>query len=312
MTRNSYAAGHFELRIDGHEPTAFVRSVEGGWSRAHITDDVIGSNRLRIKQITSVEIDPITVEVGLTGSRDMLRWIQRSWNGSEHQGRNGQITYADFDMRAMFEHQFTNALLVETTFPALDGASREGGYITCKLQPESVATNALSTPGARIQGVASALQKMWTPAAFRINIDGIPDMRFVNRLDPFTVTLQTKKFHTGRHRLPEIVPLQIKFPNLTGTISLKYADSLIRWHKEYIRSIEGAGIKDTAAQKHGSIEFLSSDRSQTLFQINLTEVGLTHLCVEPAKANAEQIKRLKFELYVQKMSVEGSGLMGFA
>jgi hypothetical protein len=65
LTRNSYAAGHFELRIDGHDPTAYVKSVKGGWTRANIADEAVGTNARPLKQIISVDIDPITVELGL-------------------------------------------------------------------------------------------------------------------------------------------------------------------------------------------------------------------------------------------------------
>jgi len=312
LTRNSYAAGHFELQIDGHESTAYVKSVEGGWSRATIGEEAVGAVRQRLKQISKVDIDPINVEFGLLGAKDMLRWIQSSWNRNDHQRRSGQITHADFDGRALFEHHFYRALITETTFPTLDGASKEAGYIKCTLQPESLETTALGAPGPRISSNLSSLQKMWTPAAFRLSIDGIDDMQYVNRIDSFTVTLETKKFYTGASRLPEIVPLHLKFPNITGTISLKYADKLIKWHKDYIRGQDGPGIKDSAAQKSGSIEFLSPDRKQTIFRINLSEVGLAYVGVDPSKANEEQIKRLKFELYVHQMSIEGSRILGFA
>jgi eukaryotic-like serine/threonine-protein kinase len=46
--------------------------------------------------------------------------------------------------------------------------------------------------------------------------------------------------------------------------------------------------------------------------INLSEVGLVHVGVDPAKANEEQIKRLKFELYVHRMNIEGFSILGFA
>jgi len=144
LTRNSYAAGNFELRIDGCAPTAYVKSIGGGWSRANIGNEAVGSHSQRIKHITSVEIEPITVEFGLAGAKDMLRWIQGSWKRKDDHRRGGQITYADFDMRAMFEHQFDRALITETTFPTLDGASKQGGYLKCKLQPESVVTTALA------------------------------------------------------------------------------------------------------------------------------------------------------------------------
>ena len=136
-------------------------------------------------------------------------------------------------------------------------------------------------------------------------------MQYVNKIDSFTVTLDTKKMFAGASRFPEIIPLAVKFPNLTGTISLRYAEQLINWHQEYIRSQDGAGIKDGKAHKTGSIEFLTPDRKQTIFRINLAEVGPMHITVAPAKANEEQIKRLQFELYVRRMSLEGSSLLGF-
>jgi T4-like virus tail tube protein gp19 len=311
LTRNSYAAGNFELRVDGCEPTAYVKSVGGGWSRANIGNEAVGSHSQRVKHITSVEIEPITVEFGLAGAKDMLRWIQKSWKRKDDHRRNGQITYADFDMRAMFEHQFYRALITETTFPTLDGASKEGGYLTCKLQPESADTTALGAPGPRISSNLSPLQKMWTPAAFRLNIDGIGDMQYVNKINSFTVTMETKKLYAGASRLPDIVPLNIKFPNISGTISLKYADKLLQWYKDYIRTQEGPGTKDSVAQKSGSIEFLSPDRKQTLLRIKLCDVGPVYVGADSSKANEEQIKRLKFELYVERMDIEGSSILGF-
>jgi hypothetical protein len=311
LHRNSYAAGHFEMQIDGQASSAYVKSVEGGWSRANLSDEPSGPSSARAKQITSVEIEPITVELGLLSARDMLRWIQRSWSGQEHRRCDGQITYANFDMRTMFEHHFYRALITETTFPTLDGASKDGGYLKCKLQPESVKTLALGVPGPKIASQASSRQKMWTPSAFRLHIDGVEDMQYVNKLESFTVSLQTQKLQTGGARFAEFIPTRIKFPNLTGTISMRYADSLLRWHNEFIRTSDGAGTQDRKAQRSGAIDFLSADRKQTLFRINLSQVGLLYVGAEPAKANEEQIKRLKFELYVHGMTIDDASFLGF-
>jgi tail tube protein gp19 len=310
-TRSNYAAGSFDLQIDGHQQTAWVKSVEGGWSRAKIGEEAVGSDPQRLKQISKVEIDPITVEFGLMGAKDMLKWIQQSWNRNDHARRNGQITHGDFGGQAMFEHHFYRALITETTFPTLDGASKEDGYIKCKLQPESVVAKALGSPGPQASSNATPAQKMWTPTAFRLCIDDVDDMQYANKIDSFTVTLETKTLYVGASRLPEIIPLHLKFPNITGTIGLRYAEKLIKWHEAYIRSEEGPGTKDKAAHKSGCIEFLSPDRTQTIFRINLAGVGLSYVGVEGSKANADQIKRVKFELYVHKMSIEGSSTLGF-
>src|SRR5204862_5263868 len=122
-------------------------------------------------------------------------------------------------------------------------------------QPERVVTKKLPPGSPRVEGIVSPKQKMWTPSAFRFNIDGIDDMKYVNKLDSFTITQGIKKLYTGAGRFPQIEPTNIKFPNLTGTISLQYADKLLQWREDYINS----GAPDPKAQKTGSIEFLSPD-----------------------------------------------------
>lgn len=299
LSRGSYAAGHFEFLVDGHEPTAYVKAVEGGWSRTQL-----GNEREQHK-VSTVEIDPIVVELGLTGAKDMLRWVQQSWNRT-HDRRNGQISYADFDQRTRFEHEFFGALLTEVAFPTLDGASKDGGYLKCTLQPERAATRCRgASPGPRLRGTMSPMQKMWSPSAFRINIDGVDGLQYVNKLDGFKVTLATKKMHSGEARMPELVPVQINFPKLTGTISMRYAEGLIKWQQDYVRSQDGPGTRESQARRNGSIEFLTPDRKQTMFTIKLTDVAPLYVAATPAKANEEQVRRVQFELYVRSMSIEG-------
>ena len=45
--------------------------------------------------------------------------------------------------------------------------------------------------------------------------------------------------------------------------------------------------------------------------VNLFEVGLAFCGLEPSSANQETIKRVKFELYVHRMELDGSGAPGF-
>lgn len=310
QTTGSYAAGNFEFQIDGGQPTSYIKSVDGGWSRGILNQEKDTDGRL-IKQFTGVVIDPITVELGLL-SPGMLQWIQGAWARSEMNRRHGQITYANAHMKTMFEHEFCNALLTEVMFPTLDGGSKDGGYMTCKFQPESVRTRSWPWPGPSIKPIDSKIQKMWSPSAFRFNIDGIQNMEYVNRLESFKIEMKNSQLTTGAYRLPEFVPMAITFPNLVGTMSLRYAESMIRWHREYIRNMDGGGISDTQALKTGSIDFLTPDRQRTIFQIKLEGVGMQHLNVVKATANSDQIQRVRFELFVRKMTLVGSNLLGFA
>jgi hypothetical protein len=250
-----------------------------------------------------VDIDPFSVEFGLAGANDLLKWIKGSWS-RKFSRRSGQITHANFNLHQTFEHEFAEALITETTIPTLDGSSKDAGYIKCKIQPERVSTKRLSGNGAKVDGDLGLRQKMWTPAAFRFNIDGIDEMKYTNKLDSFTIKQGIKKVYTGPGRFPTIEPTKIEFPNLTGTIALEYADKPLQWHEQYIHA-ESATI-DPSSQKTGSIEFLSPDRNQIIFSINLYEVGLLYCGIEPSTANADSIKRVKFEMYVHRMEIDGT------
>jgi hypothetical protein len=303
VEKRSYTAGHFELQIDGQASTAYLKSVDGGFVRAAVVDEPIGTHNGRIKHISTVDIEPFAIDFGMSGAEDILQWIQSSWK-KKWDRRNGQITHANFDLFRTFEHQFFDALICETTFPTLDGASKEPAYLKVKIQPEKVI--AAKTGGARIQSNLGQKQKLWMPSGFRLNIDGIEGMEYTNKIESFTVKQGVKKMYTGEDRFPQIEPTKIEFPHITGTISLEYADGLLAWYDKYIVK----GQADPAAQKSGSIEFLAPNRQDVIFRINLFEVALHHAQIMSSTANTDQIKRVKFELYVHHMELDGPGQLG--
>ncbi len=317
-TPRSFTSGHFELTIDGHQSSAFVKSVDGGWARAQVVDDPNGSTNSRVKHISTVEVEPFSIECGMTGAGDVLKWIQGSWN-RQWSRRNGEITHANFDLYETYRHEFFEALITEATFPALDASATGGGgggFLKFKFQPETIKTKTKpggegngGSGGARVVGRIGpqVKQKMWNPSAFRFSLDSLDEMRHVNKIESFTIKQTVKKLFTGADRFPQIEPTGIQFPNLTGTIALQHAGGLLAWHEEYIRS----GKKDVPSQKTGMIEFLSPDRKSTLFSINLHQVGIAFAGIESATANAEQIKRVKFELFVHRMELDGPGALGF-
>ena len=137
VQKKSFTSGHFELLIDGHKSTAYLKSVDGGHVVANTIDEPIGTHNQRIKSISTLDVEPFTLDFGISGARDVLKWIQSSWD-KKYTRRNGMITHANFDLQATYEHEFYQALLTETTFPALDGAAKDTAYLKVKIQPERV------------------------------------------------------------------------------------------------------------------------------------------------------------------------------
>lgn len=302
--KRSYTAGHFEMLIDGAPSPAYLKSVDGGYVRASLIEEPIGPDQIRIKHTSTVDIEPFTIDFGMSGAEDVLTWIQQSWR-REYSRRNGQINHANFDLYKTFEHEFFDALISETTFPTLDGASKDAAYLKLKMQPEKVVARKVDAT-TRVDGVAGTKFKHWSASAFRLNIDGIDNAKYTNKIESFTIKQGIKKLYTGQERLPQIEPTKIEFPNLVCNISLEFADELIAWYQAYVVD----GQADPSAQKTGSIEFLNQDRASVLFRINLYEMGIHHLQVLQSTAKVDQIKRVKFELYVGRMDIDASASSG--
>jgi len=304
-----YSAGHFELEIDGHKTTTYLKSVDGGWAKANVTDDPHGATSDRVKQLATVEYEPITIEFGLSGAAKLLKWVQGSWN-RQWDRRSGQINHADFNLKTTFEHWFYDALIVETTFPTLDGSSKDPGYIKCKIQPERA--NLVQSPAPTTldqRSTGSGKQRMWTPSAFRFTLDQVDGMEYTNKIESFTIKQGVKKLYVGAERFPQLSPTKVEFPNLSGTIALAHAGKLLKWHDDYISKIAN-GRRDPASQLSGAIEFLSPDRASTVFRIVLSEVGLTSATIQQSTANTDQLKRVKFDMFIGKMELDGAGALG--
>jgi len=299
----AYAAGHFDLTIDGHKDTGYLKSLDGGWVKTNVMEEAVGSNQFRGKHSSVAEIEPFTFEVGILGSADILKWMQQSWNRQPAR-RHGMCTHANMNLQQTFTHEFWEALLLEATIPTLDGASKEPGWLKVKAQPERVVTTCIESDSApRLpQRVIESAQKLWSCSSFRFTIDGVDHMQKTSKIESFTIKQGVKKHYMGTDHLPQIEPTKIDFPNLQGQIALHHAGPLIKWYNQFVSS--PTTINATQAQKTGSIEFLDPTTGKCIFRIGLHDVGIVSLNIPGSSANQDSAKRLKYELYVGWMDIQ--------
>lgn len=302
VQRRSYSSGHFELEIDGHKSTAYLKMVEGGFTIANPLTEVVGTHNQHIKSVSTMDVEPFTLDLGISGAKDIIKWIKDSWN-KRYSRRNGVITHANFNLDRTYEHEFFDALITETTFPVLDGAGKETAYLKVKLQPERILDRKIPS-GSKVSPVGGVKQKLWTNNAFRLSIDGLQGMEWANKIESFTIKQTVKKFYTGDARFPQLEPTKLEFPNLVGTIALEYADDLLKWKRDYIDK----GLSEAKAQKSGVLEFLGPDKKKTIFAVNMFEIGIHKLQVMHSEANQDTIKRVKFDLFVGRMEMDSSAV----
>jgi hypothetical protein len=302
VKKKSYTSGHFELEIDGHKSTAYLKSVDGGHLKANAVIEPIGGHNQQIKSVSTMDIEPFTIDFGISGSKDIFNWVRQSID-KKYVRRNGCITHANFDLQRTYEHEFFDALITEMTFPALDGAAKDTSYLKLKIQPERTAERKIP-PGAKINPTGGVKQKLWTANSFRFTIDGVAGTEYSNKIEAFTIKQNIKKHYTGEDRFPRIEPTKFEYPHIVGTLGLDYADDLLKWHKDYLHK----GMSEPAAQRSGAIEYLAPNKKDVLFRIDFFEAALHNLQVQQSQANQDAIKRVKFDLYVGRMQIDSAGM----
>jgi hypothetical protein len=297
MSPRGTSAGHFQLAIDGMPSTAFVKSVDGGWPKINVSDEAVGGEIQHVKHGTTVEVDPIQLEVGMSSADYLLYWIACSWD-RRFARHDGSIVHADFDKRCTFIHEFMGALIEETTFPSLDASSKEVAYMKVKLRPEGIKFK--KGDGHTIHANEKGHQKLWQCSAFRFSLDGL-DCKKVNKIDGFSVKQGIKPVTSGHGRMPELEPTSVTYPDLKISMTHANSGSVFDWYDKVVCQ----GVKDTSAERDGSIEFLTPSRDKTLLRINLYGVGIKGFNIPKADAGQDAMKRCTFDLYVTRMEIAG-------
>lgn len=305
INRTPYTSGHFLLALEDLT-TTWLKSVDGGSVKGTVATDILGPTSLALKHVTTVEVEPLTFEIGMSASSPVLEWIQNSWKHN-FERRNGRVIHADFNLKSVLELPFERALLSEVTFPSLDGSDKNPAYLTVKILPEEITIE--KGDGMVLQATDSQKQKLWTPSSFRLDIGNgelDTDCLHVNKIESFTVKQKIKSLYVGKSRYPELEPTGVEFPTITLSLAAAYADGFMQWYRDHVVS----GKQDKKQLKEGSIEFLDPTTSKPIFSVDLKRVGINNLLIEKSEANAESIKRCKVELYVEEMALQlgASGL----
>jgi hypothetical protein len=282
------AAGNFALELDGKDAGP-LRSASGGEAYADVVAEPTGRSYYAKKHVANVHWTPLRLSVGAGMDAKLKDWIAGTLTG-EYLRKDGAVVERDASGTTKGRRSFTNAVITEVTFPALDGASKEAAFFEVALAPESV-TDAKASGKAG----AAAKQKVWLASSFRIEIGGLPCNR-VAKVDPFTIRQTVAEAPAGGRRVR--TPTTVEFPNLTVTFS---AADVAKW-SEWFDSFVLKGQSTDADEKAGTITFLAANLKDELGRVRLFGLGIVKLAPEQTQAAA--LKRMVAELYCERMELE--------
>lgn len=287
----NFVGGNFGLVLDGVE-SGLLKSADGGVAVADVIAEAAGTLYYPKKHIGPISYSPFVLEIGLGMANSLYDWIGGSWRGKAI-AKSGAIVLADHNFVAASQREFTNALITETTFPALDATSKDPAYLTVTLSPES----ARVVKGSGKISAARA-QKLWLPSNFRLAIDGLDCTRVI-KVDEFTVkqAVVTDNLGVGPIRLRQAGRLE--FPNLKITLAEGSATSWFDWFGAFVIK----GDNDDSKEKNGSISLLGADLKEELMRIDLFNLGIFRIGQDRIEANSDRVATVSAHLYCERMEL---------
>lgn len=174
----SYVAGKFSLELDGINCGA-IGGVSGGDLDYEVVPEPVGSDGYVHKHIGMPKFEDFTLQVGSNMSKPFYEWVKQSFDHGVVR-KSGAIIAADFNHNEIARRGFSTAFISSVTIPALDGSSKDAGYIAVTLSPTKVSDGQPSG-----QPVDAAKNKAWLLSNFVFEIDGVDTSRIAS-VDSFT------------------------------------------------------------------------------------------------------------------------------
>lgn len=297
-----YTGTAFALRLDDPQPaeTVLLHAASGGAIGATVVTSRDGSdpNSTR-KHLDRLVYEDITIQVGAAMPKALFDWITDSW-GPSAPARDGAILRADATFTVRSERQFRRAFISETSFPALDGSSKDAGRLSVRLSPTGILPD--TNPGTKLQAaLGKGPTKLWIVSSFRLEIDGL-DCTRVTRIEPFAVRRPVEVVREGgRGGGLTPVPGPVEVPDLRISVEESGAQSWVDWHRAFVVEQATRG----ADTRNGSIALLGPNPADVLARLRLFGLGIFRLSTEtPAGAGSTAVTQLTADLYCERMALE--------
>lgn len=285
---------HYALEIEGHLSAMSIHRIEGGYTKTALTEESFDGKPSRIKHQAHAELEPLTIEFGLAGSADMLKWIQGALRKTWPR-RNTSLYRIEADGTVGTEYDGADGILTEVSFPRLDKSSKADLFVKVKIQYEHM-LKTKPQPAKQDHHFVRSKAKTTSVSAFQFTIDGLSlTGKEATVIEPFAIKLGTKRSYTGNARFPSYEPTKVEFPDLTVQLPATAAAPLQGWAKE----LEADGAMNRQS-KTGRLEFMSG--SKVLLGINLYDIVLKSVS---SKTKSPRSTQAAFA--VGRMDLDGPG-----
>jgi len=286
-----FSTSRFQFTTDGQFP-GYVRKLSGGAIAGEKTESKLGASNVIKKNITAVKYDDFTVELGAGMSKGMWEWINSSLN-SNYVKKNFEYSLANANGEIQVTKTLYDCLVKEFTLPAFDASSKDVGWITLKIQPQTA--RVVMGGGGKVKGdQGKNVQKQWQCNSWRLDIAGL-DCSQISKIDSLTWKQTVALNDIGHVREYETVACSMQQPDLKITLSAVTAKSWLDWHNEMVIK----GNCDESLEKTGTLTLLHPNGKDEIGTLEFGNLGIMKCDFEGAEAGGEKAMKVVAELYCE-------------
>lgn len=266
----------------------WLKSFAGGNASAPAVTRGQRSDQYPNKEPGPVKYEEATLRVPIGAPKGLWDWANQFAGPKGAAPKQVVLSAFDANYTEKSRRILSNTAVSAVELPACDGASKEPAYAAIKLMPGAVREEASAAGTKAAATPANDNTKVWLAANFRLTIDGIDTTR-VAKIDPIVI----KRTAGG----PD-------YANLKISIAEASADSWKRWAAQTLPGSGAAADAKLKPERNGKLELLSPTQ-QVVLTVNFEGLGVVQLANDMAESNADQIKRVTAELYVEKITFTG-------
>jgi hypothetical protein len=265
-------------------------------------------NYERWRQLAKPKFENIKLQMGMGMSEPFYKWIEEFFTGKGTR-KNGAIVAADFYYKERARREFSEALIAELTFPALNATDKNTAYMTVALAVEDIVFKKGDEGKELKMNKGYDTQKDWKACNFTFSLDGFAEAcSRVTKIESFTVKQNILEYAAGGRRTLAKSPSVMEFPTISFSLPEIDAQPLLDHFKK--RAVGG----EVPGRLHGQIDTfdnaLGTKSAQSHFMLEFFNADITNAQPDKSDAGSEEMKQIKFDLYTESMKftyINGSG-----
>jgi hypothetical protein len=315
LATHSYTTVPWALELNGVDAGA-PNAVKGGEAYGDVIDETVGPDLVVRKHIGGVRYSDIEIECGAGMTSDVYTWIANML-ARKAPRKSGAVVSFDSGGTERQRLAFSNGLITEVGFPALDSASKDAAHIKLKITPEETQRPPASGTSTT---VPLPKGKQWFRSQFRLTIDGL-DCSGVSRIEPLVARQALVESPAGAGALRDYIqePSALDVGDLVVTLRESQAQDWYAWQDELVPAqrqlgrvldrdrpllatdVGRRGNLGPAFERTGKLQFLAPNARDAIFELGFKGLGIYRLAAEQ-EAATQGISVVRASMYCEELT----------